>query len=156
MGAAMASTIAQPARLSVSLLRWLLLVALIPILILAALVQWHMEQRLVEQQQAHLYNLAREKSRLISEVSLATKSYLESLAERLRVAVESKAMMHPRSPVKGILTVSIGVALLDARACQHASEANLDGLYRLADEALYRAKHQGRNQVVLAREILGC
>lgn len=78
------------------------------------------------------------------------------LAERLRVAVESKAMMHPRSPIKGILTVSIGVALLDARACQHASEANLDGLYRLADEALYRAKHQGRNQVVLAREILGC
>ncbi|HQR83211.1 MAG TPA: GGDEF domain-containing protein, partial [Thiotrichales bacterium] len=64
------------------------------------------------------------------------------LAERLRVAVESKAMMHPRSPIKGILTVSIGVALLDARACQHASEANLDGLYRLADEALYRAKHQ--------------
>lgn len=78
------------------------------------------------------------------------------LAERLRVAVESKAMMHPRSPVKGILTVSIGVALLDARDCQHASEANLDGLYRLADEALYRAKHQGRNQVVLAREVLGC
>lgn len=78
------------------------------------------------------------------------------LAERLRVAVESKAIMHPRSPVKGILTVSIGVALLDARACQHASEANLDGLYRLADEALYRAKDQGRNQVVLAREILGC
>lgn len=78
------------------------------------------------------------------------------LAERLRVAVESKAMMHPRSPVKGILTVSIGLALLDARECQHASEANLDGLYRLADEALYRAKHQGRNQVVLAREILGC
>ncbi|MCL4555508.1 MAG: hypothetical protein M1572_01275, partial [Gammaproteobacteria bacterium] len=59
-----------------------------------------------------------------------------------------------RSPIKGILTVC--VALLDARACQHASEANLDGLYRLADEALYRAKHQGRNQVVLAREILGC
>ena len=78
------------------------------------------------------------------------------LAERLRVAVESKAMMHPRSPVKGILTISIGVALLDARDCQHASEANLDGLYRLADEALYRAKHQGRNQVVLAREVLGC
>ena len=78
------------------------------------------------------------------------------LAERLRVAVESKAMMHPRSPVKGILTVSIGVALLDARDCQHVSEANLDGLYRLADEALYRAKHQGRNQVVLAREVLGC
>lgn len=78
------------------------------------------------------------------------------LAERLRLAVESKAIMHPRSPVKGILTVSIGVALLDARECQHASEANLDGLYRLADEALYRAKDQGRNQVVLAREILGC
>lgn len=78
------------------------------------------------------------------------------LAERLRVAVESKAMMHPLSPVKGILTVSIGVALLDARDCQHASEANLDGLYRLADEALYCAKHQGRNQVVLAREVLGC
>lgn len=78
------------------------------------------------------------------------------LAERLRLSVESSAIKHPHNPVKGVLTVSIGVAMLDARACQHASEANLDGLYRLADEALYRAKHQGRNQVVLAREVLGC
>ncbi|OYX07805.1 MAG: hypothetical protein B7Z05_00355 [Thiotrichales bacterium 32-46-8] len=55
-----------PLSLSIKLWRWLLLVALLPMLILATLVQWHMEQRLVEQQQAHLYNLAREKSRLIS------------------------------------------------------------------------------------------
>lgn len=78
------------------------------------------------------------------------------LAEHLRQAVEAKAITHPTSPVKGLLTVSIGVALLDARDCQQAGEVNLDGLYRLADEALYRAKNQGRNQVVLASEAILC
>lgn len=65
-------------------------------------------------------------------------------------------VVHPQSPVKGLLTVSIGVAVLDARDCHQASQVNLDGLYRLADAALYRAKSQGRNQVVLASEVLRC
>ena len=78
------------------------------------------------------------------------------LAERLRLGVEASAIMHPQSPVKGLLTVSIGVAVLDARDCHQASQVDLDGLYRLADAALYRAKSQGRNQVVLASEVLSC
>lgn len=78
------------------------------------------------------------------------------IAEDLRRSVEAKAIIHPSSPIKDILTVSMGVAMMDSRCCSSVCEANLDGLYRLADEALYRAKHQGRNQVVVATEVLGC
>ncbi len=78
-------------------------------------------------------------------------------AEQLRAAVEALAITHPTSPTKDILTVSIGVALLDARSCQSdGKKADLDGLYRLADAALYQAKSAGRNQVVLAQQLLGC
>jgi two-component system cell cycle response regulator len=44
----------------------------------------------------------------------------------------------------GEVTISLGVALYpqDGRTAEH--------LLRTADEALYRAKHAGRNQVVLA------
>ena len=46
-------------------------------------------------------------------------------------------------PALGTVTVSIGVA-------EAAESFDFQSLYRAADDALYRAKRQGRNQVVLA------
>ncbi|HWM09925.1 MAG TPA: response regulator [Solirubrobacteraceae bacterium] len=59
-------------------------------------------------------------------------------AERLRAAVEALALPHPGG---GVVTVSAGVAGTAERGCRP------DELFKLADEALYRAKDRGRNRV---------
>ena len=61
-------------------------------------------------------------------------------AERLRAAVEALALPHPAG---GVVTVSAGVAAMTDDDCQP------DELFKLADQALYRAKHGGRNRVEL-------
>lgn len=63
------------------------------------------------------------------------------VAERLRQSVAALRIPHPDSP-HGHVTISIGAATLAAHrgtACQC--------LIRDADEALYHAKHEGRNRV---------
>jgi diguanylate cyclase (GGDEF)-like protein/PAS domain S-box-containing protein len=60
------------------------------------------------------------------------------LAEKLRSAVADTPV-----PVVGQVTLSLGLTLAQS------SDANEDTALRIADEALYRAKHQGRNQVVV-------
>ena len=63
-------------------------------------------------------------------------------AERLRGAIEALRIDTPQGPLR--FTVSIGLALLTA------GHADVSALLKDADTALYRAKHEGRNQVVLA------
>ncbi len=65
-----------------------------------------------------------------------------AVAERVRAAVEDAAFPHPDSDA-GVLTVSIGVA---------AGNGDSNALIERADGALYEAKHQGRNRVVVAAE----
>ncbi|MFM0480600.1 diguanylate cyclase [Paraburkholderia strydomiana] len=66
------------------------------------------------------------------------------LAELVRKAVESMTLDHQGSPF-GYVTLSIGVAQGD-----FCSKADLDGLFVLADSALYVAKRAGRNRVETA------
>ncbi|MFC6551114.1 diguanylate cyclase [Cohnella cellulosilytica] len=61
-------------------------------------------------------------------------------AERIR-----KHMAETDSPTGGKVTLSIGAAHYPGFA------GNAEQLFRVADEALYRAKHQGRNRVEIAR-----
>lgn len=63
-------------------------------------------------------------------------------AERLRQGVEALQIDTPQGPLG--ITVSIGVANL------HKDHAGWSALLRDADTALYRAKHEGRNRVILA------
>ena len=63
-------------------------------------------------------------------------------AERIRRAVEEMAIEHRGSRAASVLTISIGAAVVapDVRRSP-------GGALQLADEALYRAKSQGRNRV---------
>lgn len=72
----------------------------------------------------------------------------QSLAEAVRKAIESLALPHVHSPT-GKVTTSVGVAALTDGLYKDAA-----GLLRAADEALYRAKNGGRNQVQVALESL--
>ena len=64
------------------------------------------------------------------------------LAERLRAAVESLALVYEERPIP--LTLSLGVAAFPEVHIKTASE-----LLLLADEALYQCKERGRNQCLL-------
>jgi diguanylate cyclase (GGDEF)-like protein len=70
-------------------------------------------------------------------------------AERVRQAVQALSLSHPASATLPVVTVSVGVAseMVDARSDGRA-------LLHRADEALYRAKEGGRNQVVTSTDAL--
>ncbi len=68
------------------------------------------------------------------------------IAERIRQAVAELALPNSGSD-SGIVTVSIGVA-----ARVPGDTMRPEDLLRLADEALYAAKHEGRNRVVSASD----
>ena len=69
------------------------------------------------------------------------KESLVSITEGLRRAVEEEAFTHEGISVK--VTMSLGVALM------HDGISNLEQLNQIADQALYEAKGNGRNQVVI-------
>lgn len=65
----------------------------------------------------------------------------QSLAERIRKAVEQHTLVYELATIK--LTVSLGISSLK-------SEDTLETLVKRADSAMYQAKRNGRNQVVVA------
>lgn len=73
------------------------------------------------------------------------------LAEKMRAVVECLAIEHGQSPVAPHITISLGVAgAVPGQAC----EASM--LIAAADQALYQAKHDGRNCVRLYDPELMC
>lgn len=64
------------------------------------------------------------------------------IAENIRAAVENLQISHTGSKVNNVVTVSIGVAAMPSDSISVPED-----LVRRADEALYRAKQQGRNRL---------
>jgi diguanylate cyclase (GGDEF)-like protein len=64
------------------------------------------------------------------------------LAERVRTAVGNRPLQTGRGDLA--VTISVGVGTLAK------SDPDVDGLLRRADDALYQAKAQGRDRVVVA------
>jgi diguanylate cyclase (GGDEF)-like protein len=65
-----------------------------------------------------------------------------ALAESLRTGIQKLKIPHEKSSTGKYLTASIGVAVILPEA-----ERSLPGALQMADEALYRAKEDGRNRV---------
>jgi diguanylate cyclase (GGDEF)-like protein len=74
----------------------------------------------------------------------ASREYVAEVLTRIQRSIAELNIPHDASRVAGRLTLSIGAAFVlpsDGRT--------LEGLVQLADEALYSAKEQGRNRVIV-------
>jgi diguanylate cyclase (GGDEF)-like protein len=74
----------------------------------------------------------------------ASREYVAEVVTRIQRSIAELNIAHEASRVASRLTVSIGAAFIRPTA-----ERTPEGLIQLADEALYSAKEQGRNRVVV-------
>jgi diguanylate cyclase (GGDEF)-like protein len=80
---------------------------------------------------------------LVAVLYGADKAYGESISRGLLTAVRELRIPHANSETQPYVTVSVGVVSVDAyRITTH------DAAVALADQALYAAKHQGRDRYV--------
>jgi diguanylate cyclase (GGDEF)-like protein len=78
----------------------------------------------------------------IAVLSPSDLSSAQQVAERMREAVSALGIPHAASSTSPVVTVSVGVASLEP-----SRQSTPDLLIQQADQALYRAKHEGRNRV---------
>jgi len=81
---------------------------------------------------------------LLAVMPAASTADLRQMGERLRKAVEDSSVADGEKTVR--VTISAGGAAYPSQNVEQE-----DGLIKLADDALYRAKESGRNRVELAR-----
>ena len=75
-------------------------------------------------------------------VAACDAEQIVQLADIMRAAVEMMHLPHPNSPISSYVTVSLGVATIVPNEKIDSGE-----LMHQADQALYLAKHTGRNRV---------
>jgi diguanylate cyclase (GGDEF)-like protein len=78
---------------------------------------------------------------LLYDIDEATLTHVAQMA---RTNVVTAAVLHPNSPIAPTVTVSIGGACV-----MPDTKRSVRGAIQLADEALYTAKKQGRDRVVI-------
>ena len=75
--------------------------------------------------------------------------HARQIAERIRRCIEEEEIRTPTGQALS-LTISIGLSLLPTADAAAEHQALVDRMLAIADKALYRAKHEGRNRVVCA------
>lgn len=70
-----------------------------------------------------------------------------AMAERLRHEIEVSPYEHPGASIK--VTVSLGVCAVEATQ----QPVTIEQMLKVADDALYQAKHAGRNRVVVSIDV---
>ncbi|MEY4764413.1 MAG: hypothetical protein RI907_1086 [Pseudomonadota bacterium] len=81
-------------------------------------------------------------------LSEADEAVARQVADRICATVQAQNMAHAASSCATCVTVSIGVALSPADQPQQAL-----ALLHAADQALYRAKHDGRNRYTVSTDL---
>lgn len=82
----------------------------------------------------------------IAILTQVTHAEAAQVAQRMCLAIEKLKLVNEASQTASTVTISVGVACL--RATEHQTP---DHLLQSADQALYQAKHRGRNTVVSMR-----
>ncbi|SEF59228.1 PAS domain S-box-containing protein/diguanylate cyclase (GGDEF) domain-containing protein [Oceanospirillum linum] len=90
--------------------------------------------------QAHAFRLGGEEFALLA---LLDEKKTEDAAEMIRQQVFDLQLEHVNNEDFGVMTCSLGSYSFRVNS-EHSNE--VDELFRIADQALYRAKEQGRNQ----------
>lgn len=67
-----------------------------------------------------------------------------SFANSIKERIENEKVKHEKNQVSNYLTISMGLIVIEPNTLYSTNE-----IYRFADEALYKAKENGRNQVVI-------
>ena len=80
-----------------------------------------------------------------------SKSEALHLAQSIRENIENEKIEHKNSKTNDYLTISMGIIVIEQDKINSTRE-----IYRCADRALYKAKEDGRNQVVLYDAKLFC
>lgn len=73
-----------------------------------------------------------------------SRSQALSFADSIRKEIEDEKIEHSQSYTSKYLTVSMGVIIIEPEIAN-----NITDIYRYADNALYKAKEDGRNRVVI-------
>jgi diguanylate cyclase (GGDEF)-like protein/PAS domain S-box-containing protein len=68
-----------------------------------------------------------------------------NIAEKIQRDINSLKVPHISSEVNGVVTLSFGIAAMFPQTSKSPND-----LVELADKALYRAKHEGRNKVIIS------
>lgn len=67
-----------------------------------------------------------------------------SFADSVRKKVQNEKIEHKKSSVSNYITISMGIVVIEPNSTYSTTD-----IYRYADKALYKAKENGRNQVVV-------
>jgi len=112
---------------------------------------WLLKQTITDTR-AHLFRYGGDEFVVILEGAALeeTKEVGEVIREMVEKASFLKEMFHPRGIGQSV-TVSVGIASLNSRFDEYSdTEAIKEGLIHAADNAMYQAKGNGRNQVCVA------
>lgn len=76
--------------------------------------------------------------------------HIPAIAEKLRKNIQTLEIEHKNNPPSHVVTISIGICIADMKDSSGAIPTDPDSIYKLADEALYRAKKNGRNRIEIS------
>lgn len=92
----------------------------------------------------YVFRLGGEEFGMICSTTDSSKS--QEIAQRVRSAIENLKMEHSSSSVAPCITISLGMVSVDFSKRENY-DLDMDNLYKMADDELYKAKGNGRNQL---------